>query len=106
MIPADLNVFPLLSSSLTLIKGVSLSVNTLWVFLSSHHFNLLISLPGMNQFGQMGMQTMGQRSTPPLPLNAPLNQVGIPVIIAMTDNFGVILTLCFKVTVTSFSKID
>lgn len=32
---------------------------------------------GMNQFGQMGgMQSMGQRSTPPL---APLNQVGITV---------------------------
>lgn len=32
---------------------------------------------GMNQFGQIGgMQSMGQRSTPPL---APLNQVGITV---------------------------
>lgn len=34
---------------------------------------------GMNQFGQMGMQSMGQRSTPPLPINAPMNQVGIAV---------------------------
>ncbi|TKS91650.1 CREB-binding protein [Collichthys lucidus] len=32
---------------------------------------------GMNQFGQMGMPTMGQRSTPPLPLNAPMNQMGM-----------------------------
>lgn len=31
---------------------------------------------GMNQFGQMGMQSMGQGSTPPLPLNPPGNQVG------------------------------
>lgn len=30
----------------------------------------------MNQFGQMGMQSMGQGSTPPLPLNSPGNQVG------------------------------
>lgn len=34
---------------------------------------------GMNQFGQMGMQSMGQRSTPPLPHNTPVNQVGILV---------------------------
>ncbi|KAM9394002.1 histone acetyltransferase p300 isoform 2-T2 [Pholidichthys leucotaenia] len=32
---------------------------------------------GMNQFGQMGMQSMGQRSTPPLPLNPPINQMGM-----------------------------
>jgi len=30
---------------------------------------------GMSQFGQMGMQSMGQRSTPPLPPGAPMNQV-------------------------------
>lgn len=30
---------------------------------------------GMNQFGQMGMQSMGQGSTPPLPLNPQGNQV-------------------------------
>ncbi|KAG7239416.1 hypothetical protein INR49_028887 [Caranx melampygus] len=32
---------------------------------------------GMNQFGQMGMQSMGQRSTPPLPMNSPMNQMGM-----------------------------
>ncbi|XP_068192711.1 histone acetyltransferase p300 isoform X2 [Antennarius striatus] len=32
---------------------------------------------GMNQFGQMGMPTMGQRSTPPLPLSAPMNQMNM-----------------------------
>ncbi|XP_077414693.1 histone acetyltransferase p300 isoform X5 [Vanacampus margaritifer] len=32
---------------------------------------------GMNQFGQMGMQSMGQRSTPPLPLSAPMNQMAM-----------------------------
>ncbi|KAI3360110.1 hypothetical protein L3Q82_014425 [Scortum barcoo] len=32
---------------------------------------------GLNQFGQIGMQSMGQRSTPPLPLNAPMNQMGM-----------------------------
>ncbi|KAF0032436.1 hypothetical protein F2P81_014726 [Scophthalmus maximus] len=32
---------------------------------------------GMSQFGQMGMQSMGQRSTPPLPLNSPMNQMGM-----------------------------
>ncbi|XP_028840880.1 histone acetyltransferase p300 isoform X2 [Denticeps clupeoides] len=30
----------------------------------------------MNQFGQMGMQGLGQRSTPPLPMGASLNQMG------------------------------
>lgn len=30
---------------------------------------------GMNQFNQMGMQSMGQRSTPPLPMGATGNQV-------------------------------
>lgn len=40
-------------------------------------FVLILFFLGMNQFGQMGgMQSMGQRSTPPL---APLNQVGITV---------------------------
>lgn len=29
----------------------------------------------MNQFNQMGMQSMGQRSTPPLPMGATGNQV-------------------------------
>ncbi|XP_064869973.1 histone lysine acetyltransferase CREBBP-like, partial [Oncorhynchus nerka] len=32
---------------------------------------------GINQFGQMGMQSLGQRSTPPLPLGGPLNQMGM-----------------------------
>ncbi|KAK2833764.1 hypothetical protein Q5P01_017653 [Channa striata] len=32
---------------------------------------------GMNQYGQMGMQSIGQRSTPPLSLNAPMNQLGV-----------------------------
>ncbi|XP_029933497.1 histone acetyltransferase p300 isoform X2 [Myripristis murdjan] len=33
--------------------------------------------PGMNQFNQMGMQPMGQRSTPPLPMGANGNQMGM-----------------------------
>eukprot|EP00066_Takifugu_rubripes_P014009 XP_011603275.1 PREDICTED: histone acetyltransferase p300-like isoform X2 [Takifugu rubripes] len=33
--------------------------------------------PGMNQFSQMGMQSMGQRSTPPLPMVASGNQMGM-----------------------------
>ncbi|XP_057682643.1 histone acetyltransferase p300 isoform X2 [Corythoichthys intestinalis] len=33
--------------------------------------------PGMNQFNQMGMQSMGQRSTPPLPLGTSGNQMGM-----------------------------
>ncbi|XP_032357880.1 histone acetyltransferase p300 isoform X7 [Etheostoma spectabile] len=33
--------------------------------------------PGMNQFNQMGMQSMGQRSTPPLPIGASGNQMGM-----------------------------
>ncbi|KAF7204814.1 histone acetyltransferase p300 isoform X1 [Nothobranchius furzeri] len=33
--------------------------------------------PGMNQFNQMGMQSMAQRSTPPLPMGAPGNQMGM-----------------------------
>uniref|UniRef100_A0A7N6FK16 histone acetyltransferase n=1 Tax=Anabas testudineus TaxID=64144 RepID=A0A7N6FK16_ANATE len=33
--------------------------------------------PGMNQFNQMGMQGMGQRSTPPLPMGASSNQMGM-----------------------------
>ncbi|XP_029978288.1 histone acetyltransferase p300-like isoform X2 [Sphaeramia orbicularis] len=33
--------------------------------------------PGMNQFNQMGIQSMGQRSTPPLPLGASGNQIGV-----------------------------
>lgn len=32
---------------------------------------------GMNQFGQMGMQSMGQGPAPSLPLNPSGNQVGI-----------------------------
>ncbi|KAG7491521.1 hypothetical protein MATL_G00004320 [Megalops atlanticus] len=32
---------------------------------------------GMNQFNQMGMQSLGQRSTPPLQLGTPLNQMGM-----------------------------
>ncbi|XP_061893003.1 histone acetyltransferase p300-like isoform X2 [Entelurus aequoreus] len=39
--------------------------------------NRLQNPAGVNQFGQMGMQSMGQRSTPPLPLNAPMNQMGM-----------------------------
>lgn len=31
----------------------------------------------MNQFGQMGMQTMSQRLTPPLPHNPQMNQVSL-----------------------------
>ncbi|XP_026171634.1 histone acetyltransferase p300-like isoform X2 [Mastacembelus armatus] len=33
--------------------------------------------PGMNQFNQMGMQAMGQRSTPPLPIGPPGSQLGM-----------------------------
>ncbi|XP_024140259.1 histone acetyltransferase p300 isoform X2 [Oryzias melastigma] len=33
--------------------------------------------PGMNQFNQIGMPPMSQRSTPPLPMGAPGNQMGI-----------------------------
>ncbi|XP_034415367.1 histone acetyltransferase p300 isoform X3 [Cyclopterus lumpus] len=33
--------------------------------------------PGMNQFNQMGMQSMGQRSTPPLPIGASGNQMAM-----------------------------
>ncbi|XP_056152565.1 histone acetyltransferase p300 [Lampris incognitus] len=33
--------------------------------------------PGMNQFSQMGLQSIGQRSTPPLPMGAPSNQMGM-----------------------------
>ncbi|KAM4716312.1 histone acetyltransferase p300 isoform 2-T2 [Anableps anableps] len=33
--------------------------------------------PGMNQFNQMGMPAMGQRSTPPLPMGASGNQLGM-----------------------------
>ncbi|XP_074552379.1 histone acetyltransferase p300 isoform X2 [Halichoeres trimaculatus] len=32
---------------------------------------------GINQFGQMGMQPMAQRLTPPLPPNASMNQMGM-----------------------------
>ncbi|XP_038165293.1 histone acetyltransferase p300 isoform X2 [Cyprinodon tularosa] len=32
---------------------------------------------GMTQFPQMGMQSMSQRSTPPLPLNPQMNQMGM-----------------------------
>ncbi|KAJ8263930.1 hypothetical protein GJAV_G00143190, partial [Gymnothorax javanicus] len=32
---------------------------------------------GMSQFGQMGAQSLGQRSTPPLQLGSPLNQMGL-----------------------------
>ncbi|KAG5832497.1 hypothetical protein ANANG_G00291790 [Anguilla anguilla] len=32
---------------------------------------------GMNQFSQMGMQSLGQRSTPPLQLGTSLNQMGM-----------------------------
>jgi len=34
-----------------------------------------VLLSGMNQFNQMGMQSMGQRSTPPLPIGASGNPV-------------------------------
>lgn len=37
--------------------------------------NTLCFLSGMNQFNQMGMPPMGQRSTPPLPMGATGNQV-------------------------------
>lgn len=66
-------------------KAVSWLIDTTVSLSSEDHFDVSHfcppSLLGMNQFGQMGMQSMGQRSTPPLPLNAPVNQVGIIVTI-------------------------
>lgn len=66
-------------------KAVSWLVDITVSLSSKDHFDVShfcpLSLLGMNQFGQMGMQSMGQRSTPPLPLNAPVNQVGIIVTI-------------------------
>lgn len=44
----------------------------------------------MNQFNQMGLQSMGQRSTPPLPMGATGNQVStesILVILYCTNSF-------------------
>lgn len=41
-------------------------------------------LSGMNQFNQMGMQSMGQRSTPPLPMGATGNQVSSELTICQT----------------------
>ncbi|XP_029997672.1 histone acetyltransferase p300 isoform X5 [Sphaeramia orbicularis] len=43
----------------------------------SQMVNRMQNPAGMNQFGQMGMQSMGQRSTPPLPHNAPMSQMGM-----------------------------
>lgn len=42
----------------------------------------------MNQFGQMGMQSMGQGPTPPLPLNPSGNQVGICCNVTDCFRFG------------------
>lgn len=39
------------------------------------YHNCPCDFPGMNQFNQMGMQSMAQRSTPPLPMGASGNQV-------------------------------
>uniref|UniRef100_A0A087Y961 histone acetyltransferase n=1 Tax=Poecilia formosa TaxID=48698 RepID=A0A087Y961_POEFO len=39
--------------------------------------NRMQNPPGMTQFAQMGMQNMGQRSTPPLPHNPQMNQMGM-----------------------------
>lgn len=57
---------------------------------STRLISVLLHFLGMNQFGQMGMQSMGQRSTPPLPLNAPVNQVGVTVTVHFTDYIQVI----------------
>uniref|UniRef100_H3D9B6 histone acetyltransferase n=1 Tax=Tetraodon nigroviridis TaxID=99883 RepID=H3D9B6_TETNG len=51
--------------------------------------------PGMNQFNQMGMQSMGQRSTPPLPMGATGNQVSAEYILKLgfihsTDSMGMV----------------
>ncbi|XP_051522880.1 histone acetyltransferase p300-like isoform X3 [Myxocyprinus asiaticus] len=39
--------------------------------------NRMQNAAGMNPFNHMGMQSMGQRSTPPLPLGSPLNQASM-----------------------------
>lgn len=63
----------LLGTTRTSLKGGHIMVANVcyWFALSS--------VSGMNQFGQMGMQSLGQRSTPPLPLGGPLNQVSRPL---------------------------
>lgn len=43
----------------------------------------------MSQFNQMGMQSMGQRSTPPLPMGASGNQV-------RAEHTNVLFSMCQK----------
>lgn len=47
-------------------------IHVKYVYVVYHKFCVLL---GMNQFNQMGIQSMGQRSTPPLPLGPSGNQV-------------------------------
>lgn len=47
-------------------------IHVKYVYVVYHKFCVL---SGMNQFNQMGIQSMGQRSTPPLPLGPSGNQV-------------------------------
>lgn len=49
----------------------------------------------MNQFSQMGMQSMGQRSTPPLPMVASGNQVSAEATFQLND---LLLNLILKET--------
>ncbi|KAA0725244.1 Histone acetyltransferase p300 [Triplophysa tibetana] len=44
---------------------------------SNQMMNRMQNAAGMNPFNHMGMQNMSQRSTPPLQLNTPLNQVNM-----------------------------
>lgn len=93
----------LIYSILRLVKQswdiTSLLVDTSVSLITEYHFEMsyfcLPSLLGINQFGQMGMQSMGQRSTPPLPLNAPVNQVGIMVTVCITDCMHLLWASCF-----------
>ena len=58
-----------------LMKG-HMFIKKLHLYLSKLCACLSVFSAGMNQFGQMGLQSLGQRSTP-LPLGTPLNQVSV-----------------------------
>ncbi len=63
----------------------------MYIFINSLFF---LCIAGMNPFGNhMGMQSMGQRSTPPLPHSTPLNQV-----ITVTGSYtfcSFVVKICF-----------
>lgn len=54
-----------------------------FIFVSSelYFFFFPLIFVGMNQFNQMGMQMMSQRSIPPLPPNPQMNQVSVAVFV-------------------------